>query len=132
MILAYLSHDEVNLDLARRLADAAGVLLRPVSVRDAAPANWCDAILYDLDCLPPPDREATLKALLAGPLTCPVGVHSYRLEWPEVQALRARGVAVSRRLHEGVVANLVRAAGERRERNGETQGRDSETKHDKG
>jgi hypothetical protein len=41
-------------------------------------------------------------------------VHSYSLEWAEVQALRARGVAVSRRLHEGVVAHLVRAADYRR------------------
>jgi hypothetical protein len=36
-------------------------------------------------------------------------MHSYALEGAEVQALRARGVAVSRRLHEGLVAALVQA-----------------------
>jgi hypothetical protein len=114
MILAYLSHDEVNLDLARRLADAAGVLLRPLFVRDGPSHVSFDAILWDLDCLPPAERAATLKALLAGPLTCPVGVHSYSLGWLEAQALRARGVDVSCRLHDGVVTNLVRAASGRR------------------
>jgi hypothetical protein len=114
VILAYLSHDEVNLDLAQRLADAAGILLRPLFVRDKSSVVSADAVLWDLDCLPSAERAGALKALLAGPLTCPVGVHSYSLEWAKVQALRARGVAVCRRLHEGVVAHLVRAAGDRR------------------
>jgi hypothetical protein len=113
MILAYLSHDEVNLELAGQLADAAGVLLRPVFVRDAVPAVSFDAVLCDLDCLPPAERAGTLKALLAGPLTCPVGVHSYNLDWTEVQALQARGIAVCRRLYQGVVAHLVQAVGGR-------------------
>jgi hypothetical protein len=114
VILAYLSHDEVNLDLAQRLADAAGVQLCPLSVRDSAPAVSCDAVLWDLDGLPHAERAGALKALLAGPLTRPAGMHSYRLEGAEVRALRARGVAVSRRLHAGVVAHLIRAACDRR------------------
>jgi hypothetical protein len=114
VILAYLSHDEVNLDLARQLADAAGVLLHPVYVKDRKSAVSFDALLCDLDCLPAAERMDTLKSLLVGPLTCPVGVHSYSLEWPEVEALRARGVAVSRRLHKAVVTNLVQATSDRR------------------
>jgi hypothetical protein len=114
MIVAYLSHDEVNLDLAQRLADAAGILLCPLFVRDMASAVSFDAVLCDLDCLPPAERAGTLKALLVEPLTCPVGVHSYSLVWSKVQALRARGVTVSRRLHEGAFADLVQAASDRR------------------
>jgi hypothetical protein len=114
VILAYLSHDEVNLDLARRLADAAGAVLCPLFVRHKESAASFDAVLCDLDCLPAAERAGTLKALLAGPVTCPVAVHSHSLERAEVQALRAKGVAVSRRLHEGVVTNLVQAAGDRR------------------
>jgi hypothetical protein len=110
VILAYLSHDEVNLDLARRLAGAAGALLYPLFVRDRLSEVSFDALLCDLDCLPVTERGATLKALLAGPLPCPVGVHSYDLERHEVQALRAKGIDVSRRLHEGVVSNLLQAA----------------------
>jgi hypothetical protein len=120
MILAYLSHDEVNLALARQLADAAGVLLRPLFVRDGPSDVSFDAILWDLDCLPAAERAAALKALLAGPLTRPVGVHSYSLGWLEAQALRARGVDVSRQLHEGVVTNLVQAASGRRTGSGKT------------
>jgi hypothetical protein len=113
MILAYLSHDEVNLDLVRRLAEAAGVHVCPVFAKDAAVAGPSDAVLYDLDSLPPAEREQRLKALLMGPLTCPVAVHSYHLGWNEVQGLRARGVGVSRLLQERVVAALVIAAAER-------------------
>jgi hypothetical protein len=113
VILAYISHDEVNLHLARELADAAGALLCPLFVRDRSSAVSFDAILCDLDCLPATERAATLKALLAGPLTCPVGVHSYNLERPEVRALRAKGIDVSRRLRGGMVTNLVHAASHR-------------------
>jgi hypothetical protein len=73
VILAYLSHDEVNLALALRLAEGAGALLRPLFIRDRPSDVSFDAILWDLDCLPVAERAATLKALLAGPLTCPVG-----------------------------------------------------------
>jgi hypothetical protein len=110
VILAYLSHDEVNIDLTRRLAPAAGVHVCPVFAKDAAAAGPFDAILYDLDSLPPAERELALRWLLLGPLPWPTAVHSYHLGWNEVQALRGRGVGVSRLLHTRVVAGLVLAA----------------------
>jgi hypothetical protein len=112
MILAYLSHDEVNLDLVRRLARAAGLHACPVFAKDAPGAGPFDAVLYDLDSLPPAERERALRRLLLGPLPRPAAVHSYHLEWGEVQALRGRGVGVSRLLHERVIAGLVLAAAE--------------------
>jgi hypothetical protein len=112
-IIVYISHDEVNLDLARQLADDAGVLLRPLFVRDRLSDFSFDAFLCDLDCLPAAERAGILNTLLAGLLTCPVAVHSYSLGWAEDQALRAKGVAVSRRLDEGVVTNLVQATSNR-------------------
>jgi hypothetical protein len=88
LILAYLSHDEVNLDWGGQLANAAGALLCPLFVRDKSATSF-DAVLVDLDCLPSSDLTATLEALLAGPLTCPMGEHSYSLESSEVEALQA-------------------------------------------
>jgi hypothetical protein len=109
MILAYLTHDEVNQHRARQLADAWGIELSPLFLKEAATAGPFAAIVHDLDCLPPTDRQGVLKGLLAGPLPWPAGVHSYSLEEAEVQALQARGVAVHRHLEEVVLALLARA-----------------------
>ena len=73
MIVAYLTHDEVNQDLARRLADTAGMLLSFLFIRDEGMIRSFDVILFDLDCLPASDRQLILKGLLAGPLTSASG-----------------------------------------------------------
>src|SRR3954452_19021588 len=111
MILAYLTHDQVNEPRARELADARGVQLSPLFLKEAATAGPFDAIVHDLDCLPPAARPAILKNLLAGPLTCAAAVHGYSLEEAEGEGLRARGVVVHSHLEEVVRAVLARAAG---------------------
>jgi hypothetical protein len=113
MMLAYLSHDEVNRDLAQQFAEAKGVLLCPLFARESASTGLSDAVLCDLDSLPSEERAGMLKALLGRSWMCPMAVHSYSLVRSEVKALRAQGVAVFRRLHEGVFANLLQAAGAR-------------------
>jgi hypothetical protein len=117
--LAYLSHDEVNQHRARQLADARGIELSPLFLKEAATAGPFDAVLHDLDCLPPADRRAVLKSLLAGPLPCPAAVHSYGLEEEEVEALRARGVVVHCHLEEAVSALLAGAARQATARSGD-------------
>src|SRR3954452_15387991 len=111
MILAYLTHDQVNEPRARELADARGVQLSPLFLKEAATAGPFDAIVHDLDCLPSAARRAILKNLLAGPLTCAAAVHGYRLEEAEGEALRGRGVVAHPHLEEVVRAVLARAVG---------------------
>ena len=108
MLIAYLTTDEVNQDLARSLAEAHGITVYPVSPREALP-GLCEAVLYDWDYWPAGRREEALGELLAGPAPCPVALHGYNVdpEWAEV--LRRRGVAVHRTLRVEVFESLRRA-----------------------
>jgi hypothetical protein len=114
MLCAYLSLDEVNQDLAARSADEAGVELDALTFRDAAPAGQFDAVVYDLDSLPPAYRRALLADLGAGQLVEPVAVHSYNLSAGQVRALRRRGVIVGRRLRSRLFDRLLAAVHARR------------------
>jgi hypothetical protein len=97
MLCTYLSLDEVNRDLAMRLAAATGIWLELADLRDEAPHRGA-AMIFDLDSLPEDHRRAILTALLAGRWVGPVAVHGYGLSHRQVRALRQRGVIVSRRL----------------------------------
>jgi hypothetical protein len=109
MLYAYLTHDEVNQDLAERLAARAGVELEVLWCRDPAPAGQFDAVLYDLDCLPPDRRQALLTDLQAGQPIHAIAVHSYHLSIRQARALQRHGVIVTRRLQPLVFARLQAA-----------------------
>ena len=98
MRIAYLTTDEVNQDLAVRLAGAQGVRLEVLWPRDEPPDGHFDAVVYDLDCLPPCLRQEILSSLASAAAPWPVAVHSYALAGEQVKELRGRGVAVHRRL----------------------------------
>jgi hypothetical protein len=110
MILAYLTHDEVNRDLAQHLADMLGVQLLPLFARDIAPLDAFDAIAYDLDSLTGDDRRLIVQALQRGRLFRPVAVHSYNLTPEDAARLRVADVAVYRRLNARVLVALREAA----------------------
>jgi hypothetical protein len=112
-----LTVDQVNQDLAGKLAAAAGVKLEVVFPRDAAGDGPFDAVLYDLDSLPPPDRQALLAELSARPAGQWAGtaaVHSYHLSPRQARALRRQGVVVARRLRPATFARLRDAVSARR------------------
>jgi hypothetical protein len=108
--IAYLSTDEVNRHLADRMAAACGVTLHALSPRDPPPDGRFDAVLYDPDSMPPACREEIIASILAGPPTRPVAVHSYNLDI-RADALRDKGVVVTRRLVPGVLQALCRSLG---------------------
>jgi hypothetical protein len=110
MSIAYLSADEVNCHLAARMAAACGAALHPVSPRDPPPDGRFDAVLYDLDSMPPACREEILASALADRATCPVAVHSYNLDM-QADALRDKGVVVTRRLGPRVLRALCGSLG---------------------
>jgi hypothetical protein len=114
VLIAYLTTDEVNLDLADRLATECGATLYPLSFQDGPPSGAFEAVLYDWDYLSPPWRQQLLAELLSRPAPCPVALHGYTLEEEHGEALRRHGVAVFRRLEPEVFRNLRRAAGQTR------------------
>jgi hypothetical protein len=110
MSIAYLSTDEVNRHLAGRMAAACGAKLHPLSPKDPPPDGRFDAVLYDLDSMPLACREEIVASALAGPPTRPVAVHSSNLD-TRADALRNKGVVVTRQLGPGVLRALCRSLG---------------------
>ncbi len=110
MRVAYVTTDEVNQELATRMAEDCGATLDSLSPRDPPPDGQYEAVLYDLDFLPHDSGRAILAQLLAGPASRPVAVHSYQLATRQVTALRRRGCAVYPRLEPRVFRQLRSAA----------------------
>src|SRR5260370_10311817 len=94
MLIAYLTTDEVNQDLAMLMAEECGQALCLLSLSHARPDGEFDAAVYDLDHLPAQRQQALLGEMLASPAAHPVAVHSYNLEDEWVEALRSQAVAV--------------------------------------
>lgn len=114
MRYAYVTLDEVNQNLAERLARKSGIELDVLALNGAAPAAPFDAVLYDLDFLPPDLCQTILADLELGRSIEPVAVHSYKLSVRQVWALRRQGVIVARRLRSAVFAQLQAAVAARR------------------
>jgi hypothetical protein len=114
VLIAYLTTDEVNLDLADRLALECGAILYPLTFQEGPPDGAFEAVLYDWDHLCSRWRQQLLAELLARPAACPVALHGYTVEEEHGEALRRHGVDVFRRLEREVFLNLRRAAGRAR------------------
>jgi hypothetical protein len=110
MRVAYLSTDEVNQDLATRLAQAAGATLCPLAPKDPPPDGACDAVLCDWDFWPEDRRRELLAGPPSAPPLCPLAVHGYGLADGPAEALRRRGVAVYATLQPEVFRLLALAA----------------------
>jgi hypothetical protein len=110
MRVAYITTDEVNQDLAARMAEACGATLDSLSPRDPPPDGQYQAVLFDLDFLPRDSGQVLLAQLLAHVPPRPVAVHSYRLGTQQAAALRRRGCAVYARLEPKVFHHLRSAA----------------------
>ena len=110
MLIAYLTTDEVNQDLAMLMAEECGQALCLLSLSHAPPNGEFDAAVYDLDHLPAQRQQAILGEMLAGRAAHPVAVHSYNLEDDCVEALRRQAVTVYRTLQSEVFRELARAA----------------------
>jgi hypothetical protein len=96
--IAYLTTDEVNGALAVQMAAECGMALDARWPRDWPPQAPLEAVVYDLDYLPPEQRQEILWQLLAEAVQIPTVVHSYQLEEHQVETLRRHGVVVERRL----------------------------------
>jgi hypothetical protein len=109
MNLAYVSTDEVHQDLAYQLARAYRVDVHLLTPTDRVPERL-DAVIYDLDYLPPEDREHVLDRLIGSPANGLVAVHGYNLFGDQAKALKRNGVLVRRRLGRNLFRALLRRA----------------------
>src|SRR5579864_5850246 len=107
--VAYLSIDEVNLSTARELVEERNAAFNAPSFSEPLP--YLDAVVYDLDCLPPDLREQIVAQLRSGRPSFPTAVHSYGLADELARDLRSNGVLVARKLTPGLLARLLRLAG---------------------
>ncbi len=109
MHLAYATTDEVNQDLAARLAAACGAVVCHFRPGDAPPDGLFDAFLYDLDDVPSDQRRALLEELWLNPPARRVAVPGYGIADEQAAALRRRRVTVAERLHTGLFRSLCKA-----------------------
>jgi hypothetical protein len=109
MLFAYLSTDEVNQDLAQRMAEECGVTVYCLSFRDPPPDGRFDALLYDWDSLPQQKRQEIMAEVPCGTRPCPAALHSYHVEDKEATILRQKGVLLYDRLEPEVFRALSRA-----------------------
>jgi hypothetical protein len=108
MRIAYLTLDEVNRDFAARCAAAAGVELESFAQCEAL--EPFDAVVYDLDFLPPDSRAGLVAAPATAGSRALIAVHGYNLSSGQRRRLRRRGAVVARRLSSALFARLAAAA----------------------
>jgi hypothetical protein len=109
MRIAYLTTDEVNREWAKRLADESGATLYDLTPVDGPPDSQYEALIFDLDYLPPEQRREILAGLLVHPANRPTALHSHNLDDEVVVQLRQNGVIVARRLAPMIFQTLARA-----------------------
>jgi hypothetical protein len=114
MRIAYLTTDEVNKELALRLAAERQVTLCCLEPRDPPPDGEFDAVLCDWDHWPADQRPKGLDDVPARPVGHALALHGYGLEQDQARALRRRGVLLFKRLEPKTFLELKRAADQAR------------------
>lgn len=98
MSIAYLTHDDVNAAVARRVAGRFGLDLTVLPLKDAGQGVVADLLILDLDHLPPECKSKLFLRIGGGEPREGMAVHSYHLTAAEARVLRKAGVRVARRL----------------------------------
>jgi hypothetical protein len=112
MRIAYLTTDDVNRDLAIRMAEDCGATLYLLWPHDPPPDGRFDAVLYDWDYWPRDRRQEILQELLTAPTHGLVALHGYHLEEEHIDGLRRNGVFTFHRLEPEIFEFLGRKADE--------------------
>ena len=115
MRITYVSTDEVNQDLAARIAAKFGVRVCKRLPEDPLPDDLCDAVLYNLDDVPRAERSALIVGFRRGKPGHPTAVHGYNITDEEARTLNRYGVASARRLHADLLGTLFTAVRRNRE-----------------
>jgi hypothetical protein len=106
MRIAYFTTDEVNQALVLRFVKTLGLTLWPWPLLGPSPDGEVDAVVYDLDHMPEPQRTGVLNKLTKATPRHPTAVHSFNLDDDQSRALRENGVSVYRRLELRAIKKL--------------------------
>jgi hypothetical protein len=109
MRIAYFNNDEVNQALAARIAAKLGMTICNSSHDGARSDSEIDAVIYNADEMPEDLRCVLLKGLGRGSQDFFIAVHGYGLSDEELEFLRRKGIAASRRLDADFFRTLRRA-----------------------
>jgi hypothetical protein len=106
MRIAYVSTDEVNQDLAARIAAKFGMGDCKWLPKDRNPHDLCDAVLDNLDDVPRAERPALIEGFRYAEPDRPTAVHGYDITDEQARTLSRNGVATARRLHSDLLCVL--------------------------
>lgn len=92
----FLSHDEVNQNLARDLSAAHELDIQSLLLKEDMPDGDCRALIVDLDSVAPDRRslQRLIKELDGRARAYPIAVFGYSLEEDQVRNLKAAGIHV--------------------------------------
>jgi hypothetical protein len=98
MRIAYINRDEVNCDLAQRLAARCGLAICQLESGELVRPRLFDGVLYNLDDIPRDERSGLLRRLRSDRFACPIAVHGYAMTDEQAHELGRHGVTAARRL----------------------------------
>jgi hypothetical protein len=110
MRIAYMTNDEVNRASAAEMAGECGAFICALAPKESPSDDQFHAVLYDLDNLPRQQRAELVAQILSSPSNRLRAVHGYDITDEQARILRRHGVAVSQRLHAGLIRSLCKAA----------------------
>jgi len=109
MRIAHITTDEVNQALAVQAAGPLGAIVTPLGPEAISTHVLFDAVLYDLDRVPPDRRQALVDEIRSETTALPMAVYGYCLSEEQAGKLRFHGVAVAQRLHSALIRTLANA-----------------------
>jgi hypothetical protein len=109
MRIAHLTTDELNQALAVRFGRSLGVELICLDPEELPANARYDAVLCDLDRVPPNRRQALLDEIHSESTASPMAIYGYCLSEDQARKLRFHGVAVAQSLNAALVRTLVKA-----------------------
>jgi hypothetical protein len=109
MRIAHITTDEVNQALALRVARPLGVTVTQLGPEEMSKHVVFDAVLYDLDRVPPDRRPSLLDEIRSEKTAVPMAAYGYCLSEEQAAGLRFHGVAVAQRLHSALIRTLAGA-----------------------
>jgi len=109
MRIAHITTDEVNQALAVQAARPFGAIVTPLGPEEMSTDVRFDAVLFDLDRVPPERRQTLVDEIRSETTALPMAVYGYCLSEEQAGKLRFRGVAVAQRLHAALIRTLANA-----------------------
>jgi hypothetical protein len=107
--IAHVTTDEVNQALAVQVAKPLGAIVTPLGPDEISRLGQFDAVVYDLDRVPPDRRGPLLDQIRSETSAVPMAVYGYCLSEEQAGELRYHGVAVGQRLHARLIRTLANA-----------------------